>query len=178
MQHLPCDSLYSFLFIPHCILVFSSTLWYLTLYSYPSPLLQSCNWLLFIMCNHFLSSSVSCTYFFLYFFSMCIFAKIILNADSVLQHCHPSQLAVTWTFGKWALPCGSWEGSEAVQGTRSRRDQREVFLLCFVLCLFGEQHVVRPGSTCSPTDECISRSLAVRSAEQCLAEPSSSRPGF
>lgn len=63
-RHLPRRSLYSFLVIPHHIFVFSPALWYLTVYRYPSPMLQSCNWLFFSMCNTFLSSTASPTYFF------------------------------------------------------------------------------------------------------------------
>lgn len=64
------------------------------------------------------------------------------------------------------------------EGTREREVKHQEGFPLVLRALFGEQHVVRPGCTCSPADECISRSLAVRSAEQCLAEPSSSRPGF
>lgn len=61
--HLPCQSLYSFLFIPHRIFVFFPTPWYLTVYSYPSPLLQSCSWLFFSVYNTFLSSAVNHIFF-------------------------------------------------------------------------------------------------------------------
>lgn len=61
----------------------SSTL-YLTVYSYPPPLLRTCNWLFFTMCNHFLSSSVSCTYLFPYVSLLGSFWMLTLSCSTVI----------------------------------------------------------------------------------------------
>lgn len=178
MQPLPCNILYSFLFIPHCILCCLQHYIWLSTVTHPFAAKLQLIILHYVQSLPFIFSELYIS------FSICIFARVILNADSVLQHCHPSQLALTSRFTKWVLLCGSWAGSEAVQGTGSRREQREgtkplrKFSSRASCSVSGEQHVVRPGSACSPTAECISRSLAVCSAEQCLVEPSSCRPGF